>query len=81
MRILLIATCGIQFPDQGIELGPPALGTWSSSHREVLGNIFKHFLSSWLSDTFSEALLVIASFSLDALSSVSSVLTLGTLGL
>lgn len=39
---LLVATCGIQFPDQGSNPSP-ALGKWGSSHwttREVLGLVF-----------------------------------------
>ena len=35
---LLVAAYGIQFPDQGLNLEPPALGAWSLSHwttREV----------------------------------------------
>jgi len=34
----LAAVCGIQFPDQASNLGPPTLGAWSLSHwatREV----------------------------------------------
>ena len=39
---LLVATCGIQFPNQGSNPSP-ALGKWGSSHwttREVLGLVF-----------------------------------------
>ena len=39
---LLVATCGIQFPDQR-STPSPALGKWGSSHwttREVLGLVF-----------------------------------------
>ena len=35
---VLVAACGIYFPDQGSNPGPPALGAWSLSHwttREV----------------------------------------------
>ena len=30
---LLVVTCGISFPAQGLNLGPPALGGWSLSHQ------------------------------------------------
>ena len=30
---LLVVTCGISFPAQGSNLGPPALGGWSLSHQ------------------------------------------------
>ena len=29
---LLVVECGIYFPDQGLNLGPAALGVWSLSH-------------------------------------------------
>ena len=41
---VLVAACGLYFPEQGSNPGPPALGAWSLSHwttREVPGKFFQ----------------------------------------
>ena len=49
MYNLLVSGCGIQFPDQGLNLGPPSLGAQSLSHwatREVPDEDFLNLLMS-----------------------------------